>query len=86
MPSTRGHHQRYKWPWWGVGISPASSTPMASLKGLCGPDGPVGLASGIIVSVVEVRMQSPRARRGWAGVLPPSVSFRQQLRLSEEDL
>ena len=39
-----------------------------------------------IVSVVEVKMQSPRAGRGWAGVPRPSVSFRMQLRLSEEDL
>ena len=39
-----------------------------------------------IVSVVEVKMQSPRAWRGQAGVPRPSIGFRLQLRLSEEDL
>ena len=41
--------------------------------------------AGIVVSTVEVKMQSPRAGRGLAGVPRPSVGFRLQLRLREED-
>lgn len=41
MPSARGHHQRYKWPWWGVG-SPGQLHPGGLPEGLVQSDGPWG--------------------------------------------